>query len=83
VLLPKIGKAVILCNYTVTFYLLPELSPTFKDMQVKNASGIGGVDLDDAGADDANGGDTLLLSLSRKLRVVKLRGEEPRVLRVR
>ncbi|CAI4212942.1 unnamed protein product [Parascedosporium putredinis] len=44
-LLPKVGKACILCNWTVTFYSLPELSPVFGTTQVRNCNWIGGVDL--------------------------------------
>ncbi|KAI1280093.1 hypothetical protein F5Y07DRAFT_333280 [Xylaria sp. FL0933] len=75
-LLPSVGKACVLCNSTVTFYSLPELSPAFGGLQVKNCGWIGGVDLNQAGqeADSA----TVLLSLSRKIQVVRI-GEDARV----
>ncbi|KAI1195619.1 hypothetical protein F5X97DRAFT_307515 [Nemania serpens] len=77
-LLPSVGKACVLCNSTVTFYSLPELSPVFGSLQVKNCSWIGGVDLNqDAHPSD---GATILLSLSRKISVVRI-GEDARVIK--
>ncbi|KAL7625547.1 hypothetical protein AAE478_004767 [Parahypoxylon ruwenzoriense] len=75
-LLPTVGKACILCNWTVTFYSLPELSPVFGTTQVKNCSWIGGIDLNQVGADYDGRGDgigvTVLLSLNRKIQVVSI-----------
>lgn len=75
-LLPRVGKACILCNGTVTFYSLPELSPVFGAKQVKNCGWIGGIDLNEAGQGDGvtNTGETvaILLSLNRKIQVVKI-----------
>ncbi|KAF5679907.1 TGF beta receptor associated protein [Fusarium heterosporum] len=80
-LLPRVGKACILCNWTVTFYSLPELSPVFGTTIVKNCSWIGGVDLNESPLDDGNaernGGVTILLSLMRKIQVVRV-GEDAR-----
>ncbi|TRX89497.1 hypothetical protein FHL15_009666 [Xylaria flabelliformis] len=77
-LLPSIGKACVLCNSTVTFYSLPELSPVFGTLQVKNCGWIGGVDLnqDPQQSDTA----TVLLSLSRKIQVVRI-GDDARVIK--
>ncbi|GAP87579.1 putative TGF beta receptor associated protein 1 [Rosellinia necatrix] len=74
-LLPGVGKACVLCNSAVTFYSLPELSPAFGANPVKNCGWIGGVDLDQGtqGTDGA----TILLSLSRKIQVVRI-GEAAR-----
>ncbi|KAI0433334.1 hypothetical protein F5Y09DRAFT_299162 [Xylaria sp. FL1042] len=69
-LLPSVGKACVLCNSTVTFYSLPELSPAFGGLQVKNCGWIGGIDLNQAGQ-QADGA-TILLSLSRKIQVVRI-----------
>lgn len=84
-LLPRVNKACVLCNWTVTFYSLPELSPVFGDTQVRNCNWIGGVDLNDAG----NGGNeragvsvNILLSLTRRIQVVRIGEEDARVLRV-
>lgn len=74
ILLPRIGKACVLCNWTAAFYSLPELSPVSGISLVKNCSWIGGVDLNEQGmldgaetAQDA----TILLSLKKKLQVVR------------
>jgi hypothetical protein len=84
-LLPKVNKACILCNSTVTFYALPELSPVFSTTQVPNCSWIGGLDLnEDQGAgdvDDENATVTVLLSLRKILRLVKI-GASPKGLKV-
>ncbi|KAK0727381.1 hypothetical protein B0T26DRAFT_765273 [Lasiosphaeria miniovina] len=82
-LLPRVGKLCVLCNWTVTFYSLPELSEVFNGTQVKNCNWIGGVDLnDDAGdADDRSRGVTILLSLNRRIQVVKIGAEDARVIR--
>ncbi|KAM0210175.1 hypothetical protein ACHAQD_004663 [Fusarium lateritium] len=80
-LLPRVGKACILCNWTVTFYSLPELSPVFGNTIVKNCSWIGGIDLNEPSLDDGStersGGVTILLSLMRKIQVVRV-GEDAR-----
>lgn len=76
-LLPRIGKACILCNSTAAFYSLPELSPVSGISVVKNCSWIGGVDLNETATTDGSaagsGGDaTILLSLKSKIQVVRL-----------
>ncbi|ORY71593.1 uncharacterized protein BCR38DRAFT_454087 [Pseudomassariella vexata] len=80
-LLPRVAKACILCNWTVTFYSLPELSPVFGTIQVKNCSWIGGIDLNELGAEDDSvdpTGVTILLSLNRKIQVVRIGEDAPR-----
>ncbi|KAL2268532.1 hypothetical protein VTJ83DRAFT_3378 [Remersonia thermophila] len=83
-LLPRVNKACVLCNWTVTFYSLPELSPVF-DIQVKNCNWIGGVDLNEGhdgpgGPGDRAPGVTILLSLNRRIQVVRI-GDDVRSLR--
>ncbi|KJR80374.1 tgf beta receptor associated protein [Sporothrix schenckii 1099-18] len=78
VLLPPVGKACVLCNWTVTFYSLPELTPIFRD--VKNCNWIGGVDLSEELATGPSPRVTVLLSLNRRLQVVRI-GEDPRVVK--
>lgn len=84
-LLPKVNKACILCNWTVTFYSLPELSPVFGTTQIRPCNWIGGVDLNldprGGGEDGKNPAVTVLASLNRKIRVIKI-SEDPRGLRV-
>ncbi|KAM0327711.1 hypothetical protein ACHAQA_006006 [Verticillium albo-atrum] len=83
-LLPRVSKACILCNWTVTFYSLPELSPVFGTTQVKNCNWVGGVDLndpqDDPDADDPYAPVTVLLSLNRRIQVVRI-GDDPRAIK--
>ena len=83
-LLPRVGKACVLCNWTVTFYSLPELSPVFGTTQVRNCSWIGGVDLNEGvvGVGNDRSGVTILLSLSRRIQVVRIGEEDARVIRV-
>lgn len=44
VILPSVNKACVLCNGTVTFYMLPELSPAW-NTKVNHCRWIGGLDL--------------------------------------
>ncbi|CZR66115.1 related to TGF beta receptor associated protein 1 [Phialocephala subalpina] len=84
-LLPKVNKACILCNWTVTFYSLPELSPVFGNTQIRPCNWIGGIDLNtDIKEGNSNDGRspsvTVLASLNKKIRVIKI-SEDPRALR--
>lgn len=79
-LLPRVGKAVVLCNWTVTFYSLPELSPAFNNTQVKNCNWIGGVDLNEGPSNSASGGVNILLSMTRRVQVVRI-GDDARLVR--
>ncbi|KAK0626472.1 hypothetical protein B0T14DRAFT_105094 [Immersiella caudata] len=82
-LLPRVAKACVLCNWTVTFYSLPELSPVFGTIQVKNCNWIGGVDLNEglgSSVDERSRGMTILLSLNRRIQAVRV-GEDVRVVR--
>lgn len=84
-LLPGVGKACILCNWTVTFYSLPELGPAFGTTQVRNCNWIGGMDLNTP-KDEENGHGpsraTIMLSLNRRIQVARI-GEDARVVKVR
>ncbi|OIW29824.1 hypothetical protein CONLIGDRAFT_631896 [Coniochaeta ligniaria NRRL 30616] len=79
-LLPRVGKAVVLCNWTVTFYSLPELSPAFNNTQVKNCNWIGGIDLNEGPSNSASGGVNILLSMTRRVQVVRI-GDDARLVR--
>ncbi|KAM3070237.1 hypothetical protein ACMFMG_010074 [Clarireedia jacksonii] len=83
-LLPKVNKACILCNWTVTFYSLPELSPVFGTVQIRPCNWIGGTDLNadlfNPDEDGATPSVTVLVSLNKRMRVVRI-GEDPRALR--
>ncbi|KAJ5054583.1 uncharacterized protein L3040_000853 [Drepanopeziza brunnea f. sp. 'multigermtubi'] len=83
-LLPRVNKACILCNWTVTFYSLPELSPVFGTTQIRPCNWIGGIDLNvdlgGSGQDVQNPSVTVLASLTKKIQVIKI-SENPRKLR--
>jgi hypothetical protein len=85
-LLPKVNKACVLCNWTVTFYSLPELSPVFGATQIRPCNWIGGIDLNtdlgSSGQDGKTPSVTVLASLNKRIRVIKI-SEDPRGLRVR
>ncbi|CAK7208263.1 hypothetical protein SCUCBS95973_000043 [Sporothrix curviconia] len=78
ILLPPVGKALVLCNWTVTFYSLPELTPVLS--QVKNCNWIGGVDRTEDLATGPSPRVTVLLSLNRRLQVVRV-GEDARAVK--
>ncbi|CAK7264078.1 hypothetical protein SEPCBS57363_000888 [Sporothrix epigloea] len=78
VLLPPVGKACVLCNWTVTFYSLPELTPVFRE--VRNCNWIGGVDLSEVPTSGNSPRVTVLLSLNRRLQVVRI-GEDARAIK--
>ncbi|KAF4121803.1 vacuolar protein sorting-associated protein 3 [Geosmithia morbida] len=81
-ILPRAGKACIRCNWTVTFYSLPELSPAYGNRKLRNCSWIGGVDLNEPFDSQAHDGrpaaQTVLVSLNRLIQAIRL-GEEPRI----
>ncbi|PHH61216.1 hypothetical protein CDD81_650 [Ophiocordyceps australis] len=76
VLLPRVGKACILCNWTVSFFSLPELSPVSGTGHAKNCSWIGGVDVYESNSDktddETDSEVTVLLSLKRRIQVVRV-----------
>ena len=76
-LLSRVNKACILCNGSLTFYSLPELSPAFTSTLVKNCSWVGGAagHFDDDHTD--NRGELILISLKSRIRLVRI-GDEPR-----
>ncbi|KKA26720.1 hypothetical protein TD95_004573 [Thielaviopsis punctulata] len=84
-LLPKVGKACILCNWTLTFYMLPEFSRAMSTVQVKNCNWVGGLDLnegrdlDDHGYDGKQGV-TIMLCTNKRIQVVRIT-EEARLIR--
>lgn len=81
-LLPNAGKAAILCDGTVTFYSLPELSPAYgAKVQQTNSLRVGGIDLNlDADGQDSSGGSVITICTKQKLRVIKI-GREARKVR--
>lgn len=79
-ILPRAGKACIRCNWTVTFYSLPELSPAYGNRKPKNCNWIGGVDLNEPQTSDGDlpAAQTIILSLNSWLQTIRM-GGEPRV----
>ena len=78
VILSKVNKACVLCNGTLTFYTLPELSPAFNNTKVSNCSWVGGLDLND-GTGEENV-EVIMICLKNRIRIVRV-GEEPRPLK--
>ena len=80
-ILPSISKACILCNGTVNFYSLPELSPAFANIIVSSCTWIGGLDLN---SPSLQPGDpvTVMLCVQKKARLVQIgSGDSPRLVR--
>ncbi|WPH03512.1 Hypothetical protein R9X50_00639200 [Acrodontium crateriforme] len=82
--LADVGKACILCNGTLTFYTLPELSPAFGNrIKQGGCSWVGGMD-NNVDEQSSNGGQgkIIVICLKQRLRVIRI-GEEaqPRKLR--
>lgn len=81
-LLPLVGKACILCNGTLTFYTLPELSPAFGGkIKQSDCTWIGGLDKNIIDEEqDPDDGSVIIICLKSKLRLIRI-GEKARVIR--
>lgn len=80
--LPDASKACILCNETLSFWTLPELSPAFsgKVKQV-NCTWVGGLDLNNTGEDRENTGEqVIVICVKQRLRLIRI-GKEARRIR--
>lgn len=81
--LPNAGKACVLCNGTLTFYTLPELSPAFGG-KIKQAgcTWVGGLNRNEEfeEQDSRGNGTVIVISLKQRLRLIRI-GEEARKLR--
>ncbi|KAL8752871.1 MAG: hypothetical protein Q9184_005598 [Pyrenodesmia sp. 2 TL-2023] len=75
----KVAKACVLCNGTLTFYSLPELSPAFGNIVVLGCSWIGGTNLNGSGPQDEDG-ETVMICIKSRIRLVRI-GDEPRRIR--
>lgn len=82
-ILPNAGKACVLCNGTLTFYTLPELSPAFGG-KIKQAgcTWVGGLDRNEEleEQDTGSNGTVIVIALKQRLRLIRI-GEEARKLR--
>lgn len=76
--LPRVQKACILCNGTLSFYSLPELSPAFNNTTVPNCTWVGGVDLNSTAKEEENG-IVVMICVKNKTRLVKISDEARRV----
>ncbi|CAG9993803.1 unnamed protein product [Clonostachys byssicola] len=83
-LLPHAGKACIRCNWTVTLYSLPELSPAFDSSKVRGCNWIGGVDLNKSLVSDDNGQGpapvNVLLASNRRIQALEIGSSKPRII---
>ena len=81
VILPRSRKACVLCNGTLTFHTLPELSPAVGRGKVSNCTWIGGKDLDAHLGEDTAGrgatedGDTIMIATGKRIRLVRIGNE--------
>ncbi|GAB1742038.1 hypothetical protein NU219Hw_g7428t1 [Hortaea werneckii] len=82
--LPDAGKACVLCNGTVTFYTLPELSPAFEGkIKQPGCLWVGGIDHNEAvreGIGAQTKGTVVVICLKQRLRLIRI-GEEARKIR--
>ncbi|KAI9668506.1 MAG: hypothetical protein M1829_005323 [Trizodia sp. TS-e1964] len=75
-LLPRVGKACVLCNGTLSFYSLPELTPAFGNTKITQCSWVGGVDLNAISQDRRNGsGEIVMISVRKGIRLVSIGGD--------
>ncbi|KAJ6156386.1 hypothetical protein N7497_005271, partial [Penicillium chrysogenum] len=80
VVLSSVNKACVLCNGTVTFYMLPELSPAFGATKVNNCRWIGGLDLN---WDAEEGEDpTLMIAVQNRIMLVQIGDEARRIKKI-
>jgi len=69
-ILPSASRACILCNGTVSFYTLPELSPAPNGREVQGCQWVGGLDLDHTeGTHDSQ---DLMVASARRITIVKV-----------
>ena len=76
--LPEVQKACVLCNGTLSFYSLPELSPAFSNRTVPHCTWVGGVDLGNKTVTEENGV-VVMICYQDKVRLVRIRDEGRRV----
>ncbi|EKV08968.1 TGF beta receptor associated protein 1, putative [Penicillium digitatum] len=80
VVLSSVNKACVLCNGTVTFYMLPELSPAFGATKVNNCRWIGGLDLN---WDAEEGEDpTIMIAVQNRIMLVQIGDEARRIKKI-
>ncbi|KAJ5291980.1 hypothetical protein N7478_001231 [Penicillium angulare] len=80
VILASVNKACVLCNGTVTFYMLPELSPAFGNTKVNHCRWIGGLDLD-RGA-ESEGNPVVMIAAQNNIMLVQIGDEARRIKKI-
>ena len=80
-LLPSVNKACILCNNTLSFYSLPELSPSFPNTKPLTCTWVGGVDLNVENDNQDSDGVVVMVCLRNRIKMVRFSEEGPRTLR--
>lgn len=76
--LPKVQKACVVCNGTLSFYSLPELSPASSYKTVPNCTWVGGVDLSNESEKEENGV-VVMICVKYKVRLMEICDEARRV----
>ena len=76
--LPTVQKACVVCNGTLSFYSLPELSPASSYKTVPNCTWVGGVDLSN-GSDKEENGVVVMICVKYKVRLMEICDEARRV----
>ena len=72
--LPTVQKACVLCNGTLSFYSLPELSPAFGNKTVTSCTWVGGVNLNNT-SDEEENGVVVMICVKTKVRLMRIRDE--------
>lgn len=80
VILSSVNKACVLCNGTVTFYLLPELSPAFDSTKVNPCRWIGGLDLNRDPMDEEP--PTVMIAMRNRIMLVQIGDEAKRIKKI-
>ncbi|KAI2729386.1 hypothetical protein CBS147354_1834 [Penicillium roqueforti] len=80
VLLSSVNKACVLCNGTVTFYMLPELSPAFGATKVNHCRWIGGLDLNWDAEEGEN--PTIMIAVQNRIMLVQIGDEARRIKKI-
>jgi vacuolar protein sorting-associated protein 3 len=68
--LPAASRACVLCNGTVSFYTLPELSPAPNGREVQGCQWVGGLDLDQV--ETARDSQDLMLASTKRITIVRV-----------
>ncbi|KAF2726374.1 hypothetical protein K431DRAFT_214143 [Polychaeton citri CBS 116435] len=79
-LLPNVEKACVLCNGTLTFYSLPELTPAYGGrIKQGGCTWVGGLDSNEEGGGNG-GGTVIVICLKQRLRLIRI-GDDARKIR--